>query len=168
MRQRIHGRIVASQLKSVSYVLALAVALTMLANTPVCAQPACKLGALVYTPAYSQVYQGPRNHPFLLTVVLTIRNVDPKRAITLESVQYYNAEGQLLNEYELDSPVLPPLAAKKFIVDEKDARGGSGAGFLVRWKAEEPANAPLIETVMVSTTGGQGISFVCRGVEVTE
>jgi hypothetical protein len=29
----------------------------------------------------------------------------------------------------------------------------------VEWRAEEPVNAPLVEAVMVGTSGTQGISF---------
>lgn len=130
--------------------------------------PARKTGALVHVPAYSHIYQGSRNKPFLLTVILTVRNVDPSRSINLESIQYYDGDGKHLEAFDVTQKVLGPLATYEMVIDESDKRGGAGAGFLVRWKADKPAAPPLVETVMISTTGGQGISFVCRGEDVPE
>ena len=130
------------------------------------ADPMRKSGALVHVPAYSHIYQGARNKPFLLTVILTVRNVDPVRSMTLESIQYYDGDGKHLEAFDVKQRTLAPLATLEVVIDESDKRGGAGAGFLVRWKADPPAAPPLVETVMVSTTGGQGISFVCRGEEV--
>jgi len=35
-------------------------------------------GQTIYVPAYSHIYSGNREQPFLLTVTLSIRNIDPK------------------------------------------------------------------------------------------
>ena len=35
-------------------------------------------GQAVYVPAYSHIYIGDREHPFYLTVTLSIRNTDPQ------------------------------------------------------------------------------------------
>ncbi len=51
---------------------------------------------------------------------------------------------------------------------ESDLRGGSGANFIVKWKADVPANRPIIEAVMIGARGQQGISFTSRGEEVIE
>ncbi|MBU2627056.1 MAG: DUF3124 domain-containing protein, partial [Proteobacteria bacterium] len=36
-------------------------------------------GQTIYVPAYSHIYIGDRERPFLLTVTLSIRNIDPKK-----------------------------------------------------------------------------------------
>lgn len=136
--------------------------------SPVAAEIDRKSSATVYVPAYSQVYQGARNSPFLLTIILMIRNTDPYRPITVKSIEYFDSHGEPITEYTIANATLSPLSAQKVIIDERDERGGSGACFLVRWTAKYPVSAPIIEAVMVSTTGGQGISFVSRGVEVDE
>ena len=120
-------------------------------------------GQTVYVPAYSHIYSGNREQVFLLTVTLSIRNVDLHQSITLDKVEYYETQGKFLRKY-LDKPVtLKPLESTRFIVPQKDETGGSGANFIVAWKAEEEVNAPIIETVMIGTQNQQGISFTSRG-----
>jgi len=59
---------------------------------------------------------------------------------------------------------LAPLATTEFFVPEQDSSGGSGANFIVEWVAEKKqVNTPIIEAVMISTSGQQGISFVRSG-----
>ena len=53
----------------------------------------------IYVPAYSHIYSGNREMPFLLTAVLSIRNVDPKHQIKITIVDYYETQGKLLKKY---------------------------------------------------------------------
>lgn len=39
-------------------------------------------GQRIYVPAYSHIYSGNKEKPFLLTVTLSIRNIDPTNTIT--------------------------------------------------------------------------------------
>jgi hypothetical protein len=83
-------------------------------------------------------------------------------------VDYYDSEGKLLRKY-LNQPVtLGPLGSTRFIIKTSDTTGGSGASFLVRWKAENPVNEPILEGVMIGASGQQGISFTSRGVVIKE
>ena len=50
-----------------------------------------------------------------------------------------------------------------YIITEKDKTGGSGANFIVVWKSDTYVNPPIVETIMISTKGQQGISFTSRG-----
>lgn len=61
---------------------------------------------------------------------------------------------------------LGPLGTMEIIIEERDVSGGSGANFVVEWRAEAPVNPPIMETVMISTAHGQGISFTGRGVPI--
>ena len=125
-------------------------------------------GQLLYVPVYSHIYSGDREKPVYLAVTVSIRNTDPARTITVTEVDYYNSEGRRIQRY-LDQPVtLPPMASTRYVVKESDKAGGSGANFLVRWKAAEPVNLPLVESVMISTASQLGISFVSRGLPVME
>jgi hypothetical protein len=51
----------------------------------------------------------------------------------------------------------------RVVIPESDAAGGSGASCVVRWQAERPAAAPVVEAVMIGTRSSQGISFVSQG-----
>ena len=123
-------------------------------------------GQLVYVPAYSHIYSGNKERPFLLTVTLSIRNVDPKRQIIITVVDYYETQGKLLKKH-IDKPLtLKPLESVRYIIPEKDKSGGSGANFIVEWRAEKVVNPPVIESVMIGTQSSQGISFISRGREI--
>jgi hypothetical protein len=55
------------------------------------------------------------------------------------------------------------MASTRYIVQESDKSGGSGANFIVRWTSGVAVSAPLIESVMISTKSSQGVSFTSRG-----
>ena len=129
---------------------------------------ALSAGQTVYVPIYSHIYSGLKGRPFNLAATLSIRNTDPKHAITLVSVKFYDSDGKLVKEY-LDNPAeLKAMASTRYILTESDAGGGSGANFLVKWISRTKINPPLIEAVMIGTRSGQGISFVSRGQVIDE
>jgi hypothetical protein len=120
-------------------------------------------GQTVYVAIYSHIYSGVKGRPFELAATLSIRNTDPVNPITIVSVKYYDTAGKLVKEY-IDQPFqLNALASARYIIAEGDKTGGSGANFMVVWKAGNPLNPPIIEAVMIGTHSGQGISFVSRG-----
>jgi hypothetical protein len=123
-------------------------------------------GQTIYVPAYSHIYSGNRERPFLLTVTLSIRNIDPKYYITITEVDFYETQGKLVKKY-LDKPViLKPLESLRYIIPERDKTGGSGANFIVAWKSNKLVNPPIVETVMIGTQSTQGVSFTSRGREI--
>jgi hypothetical protein len=121
---------------------------------------------LVYVPAYSHVYYGDRGRHILLTAILSIRNTDTARTITIIQADYHNSEGKLVRNYLSKPLTLDPLSSTHFIVPESDRSGGFSPTFLVQWHADEMVNPPIIEGVMIGTVGTQGISFSSRGVEI--
>jgi Protein of unknown function (DUF3124) len=123
-------------------------------------------GQLVYVPAYSHIYSGDRERPFLLTVTLSVRNIDPKNQIKIISVDYYETQGKLLKKYVEKPIVLNPLGTSRYVVPQKDKSGGSGANFLVEWQSDAYVNPPIIESIMISTQMQRGISFTSRGQEI--
>jgi hypothetical protein len=125
-------------------------------------------GQTIYVPAYSHIYYGDREQPFYLTVTLSIRNTDVSSKITIVSVDYYNPDGKLIRKYNENPVALTPLSSKYHVVDQSDKAGGSGASFLVVWKADKEVTPPIIETIMISTYTQQGISFSSRGVVIKE
>jgi len=119
-------------------------------------------GQTVYVPVYSHIYAD-GGKPHLLEATLSIRNLDPNRAITIKSVKYFDTRGSLIKEY-LDSKMrLGPLETSAFLVEKHDTRGGSGANFIVVWDAEEPVYEPLVEAIMIGFSEGNSISFTSPG-----
>ena len=73
-------------------------------------------GQLVYVPAYSHIYSGDKEKPFLLTVTLSIRNIDPMHQIYITLVDYYETQGKLLKK-SIDKPLtLNPLESLRYVI----------------------------------------------------
>jgi len=117
---------------------------------------------------YSHIYTGDKERPFNLAVTLSIRNTDPRGSLRLTAVDYYDTDGHLVRHY-LEAPLeMNPLASIRYVVAEKDVKGGSGANFLVRWEASDAINVPVVESVMIGAQSGQGISFTSQAREIQE
>jgi len=120
-------------------------------------------GQTIYVPAYSHIYSGNRERPFLLTITVSIRNINPKQTIKITTVDYYDTQGNLIKKI-MDTPVtLQPLESIRYVIPEKDKAGGSGANFIVEWKSDKFVNPPIVESIMIGTQSQQGISFTSRG-----
>jgi hypothetical protein len=120
-------------------------------------------GQTIYVPAYSHIYSGNNERPFLLTVTLSIRNIDPEHQIDITKVDYYETQGIILKKF-INKPIsLKPLESSRYIIPERDKSGGSGANFIVEWKSDKLVNPPIVESIMIGTQTQQGISFTSRG-----
>jgi hypothetical protein len=118
---------------------------------------------MIYVPAYSHIYIGDRETPFLLTVTLSIRNIDPRHHIKITRVDYLESQGKLLKKYLDKTVTLKPLESVRYVVPESERSGGSGANFMVEWNADKLVNPPIVESIMIGTQYQQGISFTSRG-----
>jgi len=116
----------------------------------------------VYVPIYSHVYYD-HGRPYLLEATLSIRNTDIQRQVYIRSVRYYDTKGALVKKHVDRLIRLGPLETIEFLVETRDTTGGSGANFIVEWLATERIDEPLIEAVMVGSSGTQGISFSRSG-----
>lgn len=125
--------------------------------------PVISRGQTVYASVYSNVFSGPRGHRLDLATILSIRNTDMKNTLTITAIDYYDTHGKLLKRHLTAPARLGPLQTKYITIREGEGAGGPGANFIVTWRAVKAMNAPIIETVMVGTRGGQGISFVTPG-----
>lgn len=118
-------------------------------------------GQALYVPVYSHVYSQSSSREVDLAVTLSLRNTDPDHPITFGAIYYHDSDGQLVRTYP--GKTLGPLASYAYVVDEDDRTGGVGANMVVRWQSDRPVSPPIVEAVMLSTAGTQGISFVTRG-----
>ena len=145
------------------YVLALVLAIAVISAHA--EAPALSQGQTLYLPVYSHLWYGdvgrkaqPAQHP--LSVLVSIRNTDPRRAIRIVSARYYDTQGKLVREYLPAPRAVPPLGTAEFYVERTDMKGGSGANFLVIWTASEPANPPMVEGLHADIIGNRTLSFV--------
>lgn len=120
-------------------------------------------GQTIYVPSYSHVYHTDRERPYYLTATLCIRNADPALPINIVSVEYFDSDGNLLKSYVDKTVTIAPMASTYYSVKESDKAGGLGAKFLVKWVSDSMANEPIVECVMIGTSGQQGISFLSTG-----
>ncbi|MBW4541840.1 MAG: DUF3124 domain-containing protein [Myxacorys chilensis ATA2-1-KO14] len=120
-------------------------------------------GQTVYVPVYSHVYSPDRNQRLELSVTLSIRNTDRTQRMILTTVNYYNTNGEQIRQYLTQPVELRPLASVDFVINRDDTSGGAGANFIVEWVSERQVSNPVIEALMISTAGNQGISFISDG-----
>src|ERR1700675_3585303 len=96
------------------------VALVLLLASPAGAAGLSR-GQTIYVPVYSHVWHGnldgsgkPSMLP--LSVMLSIRNVNPEHAITVRAVRYYDTAGKLLKEFYQGPKTLAPLESADVFV----------------------------------------------------
>lgn len=116
-----------------------------------------------YVPAYSNIYLF-ESGSIPMAINLSVRNTDAKSPLYIQSINYYGADGTLLEDVLTDTRILAPMATATYVIDQHDMRGGSGANFYVSWKAESGTEEPLVEAVMAGYRGSKGLSFSSRGV----
>lgn len=128
---------------------------------------AIELGSsrIVYVPAYSHI-GSERSNATLLSVTLSVRNVDPTETVTLNQVDYYDTSGHLVRHYLRAPRPLRPLETAEYYVETFDEAGGSGANFLVYWEGPPTTHPLLTESVMIGHAGAGYLSFTSRGVEL--
>lgn len=123
-------------------------------------------GETLYVPVYSNIYSGPKATPLQLATMLSIHNVDSKHSITILKVDYYDSTGKFIESYIKKPMSLKPFAHTFFYLKEYDTRGGPGANFIVKWRAEKKINQPIVEALMLGTRAG--VSFTSSGRIISE
>lgn len=144
-------------LATVSTLLAIG---TIIAPPAVAQETERSFGQKLYVPVYSEIPLGVGRRTIRLSATLAIRNVDPRQSIRVTAADYYAASGELVHRYLSDPRSVPPLGSFELVVTESDLRGGISAAFLLQWEADSAVHAPLVQTIMLGTSGAQGISFV--------
>lgn len=126
--------------------------------------PARSLGQSLYLPIYSHVWHGDmdnKGQPMrtLMSVSVSIRNTDAVKSIRITSAQYYDTDGKRLREYVTAPRVIRPMGTYELFVPRSDDTGGSGANFVIVWKADSPASPPIIEGFHANMPVGRSIAF---------
>lgn len=120
-------------------------------------------GEIIYVPIYSSIfhYKGVRTYD--LSATLSIHNIDMEKNILVKKVDYYDTDGELIKHFIENDIILKPFQTVHFVIEEDDTSGGTGANFLVEWASSSEVCSPIVEAVMISTSGQQGISFTTEG-----
>jgi hypothetical protein len=120
-------------------------------------------GQTVYVPLYPYVYTADNAQRLNLAVTLFVRNTDRNSSIIVTKVEYVDSGGKALREFLKKPLKIDPLASMDFFLKESDESGGASPSFIVHWISDQQPSAPIVESVMIGTTGTQGISFTCPG-----
>lgn len=121
----------------------------------------------VYVPVYSDIYFRDGTRRFKLTATVSIRNTSLVDSAYVLQATYYDSYGNVLSEFLNSTLLLSPLESIEFVVEEEEQVGGAGANFIVKWGASNFSDQMLIQSVMISTYGQQGMSFM-SGAKVIE
>ena len=119
-----------------------------------------------YLSVYSQIYSFSQKQKYNLTELISMRNMSIEDTIYLLRADYYDTGGELIRTY-FDKPVyLRPMETTEIAINPKDAEGGTGSNFIIEWKIPPSCPEPLIEGVMISMQGSQGLGFTTHAKKI--
>jgi hypothetical protein len=113
-----------------------------------------------YLPVYSDIYYQDGTRRFPITVTVSIRNTSLIDSAFVLSANYYDSYGKLLHSYLDSTLLLSPLESIELVVEEDESEGGAGANFIIDWAATKYTDQVMIQSIMISTYGQQGVSFL--------
>lgn len=116
-----------------------------------------------YLPVYSDIYYENGTKRFPITTTVSLRNTSLTDSAFVLSAKYYDSYGKLLHVYVDSVLLLSPLESVELVVAEGEKAGGAGANFIIDWAATKYSGQMLIQSVMISTYGQQGVSFLSEG-----
>ncbi|MBL8383183.1 MAG: DUF3124 domain-containing protein [Burkholderiales bacterium] len=127
--------------------------------------PTRSTGQTLYLPVYSNIAHGepeargelPR---VLMSVLVSIRNTDPARALRVMSAAYFDTQGRRVRDHVPQPREVPPMGTLELFIPRSDDSGGSGANFVIVWRSDVPMNPPLVEAVHANLPAGRSIVFV--------
>lgn len=119
-----------------------------------------------YISVYSQIYSKTEPTAHDLTATISIRNINQKDSIFINKAEYFDTKGNSIHKYFDKTIFIAPMETIQFVIDEADNAGVTGSYFIFDWQLDEGLNEPLIEGLMISSYGLQGLSFTTRGVRI--
>jgi len=119
-----------------------------------------------YLSVYSEIYDMSDETKHLLTATVSLRNTSLTDSLFISKADYYNTKGNLIRSYIKNPIYLVPMETVEIVINRRDTLGGSGANFIFDWATRVETTDPIFESVMIWTTGTQGISFLSKGVRL--
>lgn len=124
---------------------------------------ALKYKETVYVPVYSDIYHLDGTKRFLLTATVSVRNISLKDSAYVLKAVYNDSYGKQLRSFVAKTVLLKPLESIEYVIEDAEDKGGAGASFILEWGGSKYSNQMLIQSIMIGTTGQQGISFTAKG-----
>lgn len=129
------------------------------------ALPPLSKGQTLYLPIYSHLWHGNTDRSgkadqAQLSALVSIRNTDASKSLRISSAKYYDTDGKLLREFLPAARLVPPLGTLELLVERREAEGGSGANFIIRWQTDDEINPPVVEAVHADLYGLKPVSFI--------
>ena len=122
----------------------------------------------VYVPIYSDIYSRSKDVHFLLTATLSIRNTSYSDTLLISTIDYFDTQGELVRNYLDKTIFIKPMASIDYVINQDDDTGGTGANFIVILHTQSNTVRPVIQSVMISTNGQQGIAFTTEGISISK
>ena len=122
-----------------------------------------KCREIVYVPVYSDIYHLDGTKRFLLTITVSVRNISLKDSAYILNAVYNDSYGKHLRNFVTKTVLLKPLESIEYVIEDAEDKGGAGASFILEWGGSKYSNQMLIQSIMIGTTGQQGISFTAKG-----
>ena len=119
-------------------------------------------------PVYSEVFTGNRGGRLLVRATVFFRNTDPEQPVEIRSAAYHHQDGKLVKNLLEKTRTVAPLATVRFDIGETDTMGGPAPSVLIDWRAAEPVNEPVVESVSATAYSQQGISILTHGKVIAE
>ena len=127
-------------------------------------------GQTIYLSVVPQVQGGSKLNTAYLRFWILVRNTDLNHAVTVQSITYYNAGGQMAKKI-LETPLkLDPLASHGIRFEEKSLAipQGMSSCMVVQWDASEKVSPVLVEGVVIGSGTGWTAGLVFKGVVIEE
>lgn len=116
-----------------------------------------------YLSFYSQIYSLTEHKTHDLTVTISMRNTSDTDTLYISKADCFDTQGKLVRNYFKKPIFLLPMETTEIVIKELDDEGGTGANFLFDWHINKNGSEPLFESIMISTSFQQGLSFVTQG-----
>jgi hypothetical protein len=124
-------------------------------------------GQVIYLPIYSNIPYKESGRKYDLSAFVAIHNTDLTNKMTITKVFFFDNDGKPVSNYLERDSTIQPLGSTNFFIPESD-KSGTGANFIVEWVSDTLINEPLIESVMLGLSSGQGVSFSSTGKIIRE
>ena len=114
-----------------------------------------------YLSVYSEIYSQTEQRTHDLTVTVSVRNVSERDTVYLDRAAYFDTHGRPIRQYLASSIYVAPMETLEIVIADRE--GGTGANLVFDWRTPPATPDPLFESVMISTSGQQGLSFATQG-----
>ena len=128
--------------------------------------PASMISKQAYVPFYRTLYVAEDRAVNKLAATLSVHNTSSEHGLIVNTLTYYDGNGEKINELMKEPHVLRPLASAEFHVGQKQPGTAHVAAAVIGWSGEASISPPLIEAIIVGKYGTKGFSVISRGVEL--